>query len=281
MNRRLLLPLCIVVLASCGDKGSLPPEDVLERAARAGITTDTARFTLEARYDAFTDEESETHAFLSSGGRMTDGGRQMQTTIDLRATHTLEGTPLVNATLNGELIMLNGEGVFLLLDDLSLTGNDPLVNAVSFPTGQWMRMGAGSGKILQAGTPDPRLLALQTQVVRVTQRHDMTNVHGRNTYHYSVEIDPQKLERYLQEAGQTPLTSEDREQWKTMQAAGELWIDAETFVLHRAHWELRQPTTAFSLEVDITEHNEDMTISPPANAVDATQILPSAFPLQP
>jgi hypothetical protein len=86
-----------------------------------------------------------------------------------------------------------------------------------------------------------------------------------------VTIDKDKLQEFLAEvARREGIVNPALPDFSSINAIGHLWIDADTFVIHRLSWTITSNNALKPLHIDIlvdlTHQNEPVTITPPAGA---------------
>ncbi len=284
----LLLPLA---LAACGTKrAGLPPEEVMERAARASQELLSAVYDLSGDFSLASGGSTVAQGQATVEGRLQEGGSQIQ--FALEGTLTLpESGP---AAISGKLeVIAAGEQVYLKIHELR---DDPpggilQEEILRGALGQWWLLpapGGGTGATAaSAVTPHPRLLQAQTQVVRVTEDRGIEELRGRDAYHYDVVIDPGKLVAYLREVARERGEDVPEEAYAPLaeiKARGELWIDAESFLAQA----LRRAIDAFPLPDgrllrlsffgNLRDHNAAAAIALPADANPFSQVVLPPLP---
>lgn len=268
MRRILMIIVALLAVSACTEKSPLPSEEVLSRAAGAVPNLLSARFDASIDIEG-TISDQEVAGEVTIKGRMQDAGSQMQFVID-------GDGDVGKSTLKGsvEWIILPSQEVYANIYALSI---DPL--PVFFPflqnmIGQWIQISEGNEVVLPV-TPDPRLLRAQSQVIAVIKDHGLVSVRDRKAYHYTVALDPEKLVEFLRATvreGQTFDEASVRSIVASIRAKGELWIDTETFHIHRIEWDIEKTDkeeTVWDLtaEIEIYDHNSAPPITPPADAL--------------
>lgn len=264
----------------------LPPAEVLEKAAVRSSSLQSARYTLIAEGTVRSGGALWTPR-VSIEGVLQEGGRQSQGTLAALGSVTRAEGP-VAFRIDGEFLVTSPRDFYLRLISLSVTPPSalPALEALQALQGGWWKLPSGDAGGAPAPAPDPRLLRAQTQVVRVTRDLGMTTIHDHPAYHYRVEIDQEKLRSYLRaQSGRSAAAP-------TIDAEGELWIDAETFYLHRLEWIVAESASrgrswqlvgTGSLAVELRDHDKAPGIRPPADfrALGSGNVLHDLMPRSP
>ncbi len=269
----------VLVLAACSRGGAEEPSIVLERAASAARQLQSAAFDAAVSYE--TPKSSMAAALV---GSLAEAGRQLSFALDGTITTETEGfdqTVSIGAdvTVAGEgeayVRLRRADGGILMLPGVGLVPQELL--------GRWFRTGgttaSGSGL-----TPDPGLIAMQTQVLTVTKDRSYEDVDGERCYAYDVILDRTKLLAFLERVARERGDPFEREQAIALldayDAEGTIWIDASTSVIRRVSWKFVSvgdaPHTRATLTLRFKNHNEPVTIVPPADASSLSDALPAA-----
>jgi len=158
--------------------------------------------------------------------------------------------------------------------------------------GMWWSWPRGNEALAVAEvSPDPRMLRAQAEAVAVERDRGMDTVNGHRTYHFDVALDGPKLLRLLQtqatEQGGQLTQGGIGEALRGYDARGELWVDAETFFIHRLAWTVRLPgEQMLRFQADLRDHNAAPLITPPADprplsAELSSRLIRSLLPLLP
>ena len=279
--RLLFCTVCCITLAAClSQNGSarLSPEEVLQKAADATQTLRSAQYVAQGNFDAALD------AWLAEGtvrmnGSLNDAGEQLHFQVDVMA-NIRDGKEEYTAQGNLEVSLLSRDEVYMNVHSLS---SEP-PNAIFRPevlrnlTDRWWLLPPGDTPPEAVGmTPDPRLLQIQSQVVTVSKNRGMETIEGRETYHYDVTLDPEKLLEYLStlaaERGEAFDAAKVRQDLSGIKASGELWIDAGTFYMQKISWNVQQipieggGTASASVTITFRNHNTAPDLEPPAGAM--------------
>lgn len=275
----------LLVLASCARPATLPPEEVLQRAARASREMPSARFTARLVLDGPDASPLPMHAELDAQGRMQHGGRQM--------AFSLEGSgnsgPDTAWQGKAEVVIAGENDVYVLLREFTAPSSDETLSLlIGQFLNQWWHLPPGETPPAAPGmTPDPQMLRMQADIVDVVRDRGLATVHGRSTYHYDVKLNPEKLQRFLEEVakerGEPADAAEQKALTEGIDGTGELRIDADTFAVQGLRWTISsgdqsRPMTVHA-EFDITDFESGEAIGPPKDArvlpLSPSDFLPS------
>ena len=272
MRRFLVCGSLLCVLASCAKPSGLPPEQVLQNAARASQELQSARYTLTSAFVSKTDDRV-TDMDLTMEGVLQDGGSQTQLNVRFDGSLT-EGEQRYDAKGEVDVIVAWENDVYVFLRSLSVRPEYPLFNkkAMERFMGTWWRIPTGEDqRVSSSMTPDPRLLRAQSEIVRVVKDRGIASINGREAYHYDVAMDLEKLAAFLKrvadERGETFDAAATKEFLSSLHASGELWIDTETFYLHRIVWNIPSSEAgglSGQLRADLRDHDAAPPVTPPA-----------------
>lgn len=273
----------VLLLAACGRGGDEAPSVVLERAATAAQQLQSAAFDGQFSYGAPTSGLSARGAVM---GTLADGGKRLSFGIDAEMTMGAERpaqtveviADVIVAGENETYVKLSKvDGSVLLLPGVGLVPEELL--------DRWLSLGSGSASGSDALTPDPSLIALQTQTITVTKDRSYEEIDGHRCYAYDVTLDPAKtmafLERIATERGETFDRGAAETFIASYEARGTIWIDAATSVIRRITWIIDSaPGSARPMDASFTlhlhKHNEPVEITPPTGAVPFENALPDA-----
>lgn len=280
MRFRLFVATFSLVLTACTTQSAVEPlssDVVLSKAAKATHTLKSAKYILTGDIEANNSELWSTDATIRMDGILHDAGEQMRFQLDADATFTTpEDDYELDATL--EVIVASKNEVFMNLHSLTVQPPNPLLRpdlVGKLASKWWILPQDDSLPATSQVSPDPRLLQAQSQVVNVLKDNGIIEMNGSQVYHYDVELDRQKLLTYLEKASAGD-TAFDKEQLSRdlndVTATGELWIDAETFYVHKLQWNIKgYPINTggnadLNFTVTFTDHNNAPDILPPSNA---------------
>lgn len=273
-----------LLLGSCSPAPAEDSATVLGKAVAKAHTLESAVFSAKFSYEIPTPYMS-----FSAGaeGSLADGGRQLKFSFDAKATTA--GDPLHQTiSVEGDVIVADEQETYLRLD--SVIGSVPILPGIGLVPaemlGTWFRIGSSS----TAGTvtPDPSIMAMQTEALMVTRDRSFEKVGGRDCYAYDVTIDRSKLltllEKIAQERGE-PFDRVQAEKFlSAYEARGTIWIDAQTYVIREIAWIFENapgsPVMEASLNMQLRDHDEAVEIVPPADAVPYSDTMnASSLPL--
>lgn len=266
--RKIVFVGALLMLASCARPSPLPPGVVLRRASQATQDLASARYAITGELTSGKDGSS--HGTATIDGVLQDSGKQTQFTLTLAGSFANEGRSY-NANGSMEVIVSWNQELFLFLKDLVVEPAHPLLDQASVELfrGKWWKIpdATQDGASLSV-TPDPRMLEAQAEVVKVERDRGMTTIDGRSVYHYDVSLDREKLVAYMKRIaegrGETLSIEELQEKLQGLVATGELWIDAETFFVHRLTWNVRKedPGDGSGFELTFTANLRDFNSAP-------------------
>lgn len=278
MRRCSYVLLFCALLGACERSSDLPPQEVLKRTARASQELTSARFFLVAtpRWDSVSNGGALT---FNIDGRLQDGGGQVQFLTSVQGDiRGVEGMTSITGAF--ELIVAGSEEVYLNIHSLE---SQPVSPAIESPgliklIGQWVRLSSPvpSSSSVSSIASDPKLLKMQSEVVDVVRDFGLSVSAGRSVYHYAVRLNPDKLLAFLQEVSRTREEVSDMTMFKTLlafvNADGELFIDAETFLIERLIWHITAPDVPFGtfsldLTLDLKDHGKAPPILPPVDVI--------------
>lgn len=275
-----MVALPLMVACSRAVPSTVPPEEVLRRAAVASQSLTSARMTLSGEY-AYRTAGADAPAVKGNvdlSGILQDGGRQAQLHVRLHAD--VRVSPGESFVLDGDgaVIVLEQDRAYLRVDALS---SDPdtlfAPELLQDVLGTWWELPPAreTGAVAEI-TPEPRLLRMQSDVVTVERDRGEVSYAGQQAHHYEVRVDPVKLRAFLEEEARQRGASLDQQVLEGLlaglAASGELWIDARTYALLRARWIIADlPVNAdgrLSLELDLafTDHGNAPPVRPPEDA---------------
>lgn len=287
--RRCSVILSVCLLCACSSQQvsvpHLPPEEVLQRAAKATQTLDSAQYTIQADFDT-NSEVLSVQGKAQIDGSLREAGKQLRFLADISADiKQLQERATVDGAI--EIIMMSEDEVYVRVHSLQTSPSDAMFSPVilaAISGGWWLLPADNPPPIASSITPDPRLLEMQSHVISVERDRGIDTISGRDAYHYDVVINTEKLLAYLSEVYQKQNDTFDRSAYEEsfihMQAQGELWIDAENFYMQKLQWEISDlpldggDTASVAFTVHFRNHNSTPQITPPA---DAKQFTPEAL----
>ncbi len=279
----------VLLLTACSwgkTPGTLPPEEVLQNAARASQTLDSGNYVLDGRYTISGTTDQSSAGDIHMEGTVSHGGEQFQLVLSVNGELT-DSTQKSDITGSLEVIVAGKDAVYMKLHSLNVQPSSSLFrpDLIGQFAGKWWQLPAGTEMVGQVQvSPDPGMLQAQSQVVQVEKDNGLVQLNGRQVYHYTVVLDKEKLLAYLQklaqDRGETFDLVTSRAQIEQLAGQGELWIDAETFNLQRVTWDIASIPMAtigslnLSFTVDFRNHNSAAPIVLPT---DAQPLAPAAL----
>lgn len=268
---------CALILVSCTRAGALPPAEVLKNASEASQTLESASFSIDATIDGEVQELSGAlNGEIDITGQMQNAGRQLKFTINADVAMSDDTQTETQFKGSADMVVAGENEAYLRVNSLELTPPNALFPAavVSQFVNQWWMLPTATGTQLLGAdiTPDPEFLKMQMNVISVETDRGLTKINGRSAYLYDVTIDEAKMKTYLDDVArrQGKELSQEESMLSTMNAKGTLWIDADTFVIHRIVWDLESKEgkqLAVHIDATISDHNKPMTISLPQGAM--------------
>lgn len=281
MRRTLFIVLPALFLGSCLPSGARPaPADILALSTVASQQLLSARFDGEIQFRA--DEivlGGISEGEIKMSGVMQDAGKQLDMKLNIDSSQT-DGSNKMNAEVS--VIVAGQDQTFVRIDALQGGPSGLSVPLLQEWTGKWWKMPAsGFGTSTSTVTTDPQFLQLQSDSVIVTDDNGYETIGGRTAHHYDVVADKQKLAAFLSHvaAGRGQEISEEAAlaTIEHLEMTGELWIDAQTYVLRRVEWSIVSQKQDSPMELifslTLTDHNAQVNIQPPAEIHD--------FPFEP
>ncbi len=274
MQKRTLLIVCTFLLVSCTRHGALQPPEVLQKSFEANQNLESARFDLDTAFKGQTELMSgEFNGTLQANGTMQNGGKQISTDADIRVSRMDPNDQLNTLTLRGSMIVAAENEVYVHVDAASIEPKTELLSdeLIGKILNQWFLLAAGSGSLRtdDTVTADPSLLRMQSKVVKVTKDNGLETLNKKSAYYYDVTIDPALFAQYMSSLPQQKNTTfPSATDFLTMSAKGKLWIDEETFFIHRIVWDITStdPKHPSTVHIDITfadQNAVDSPIAPP------------------
>lgn len=282
---RIAVLLSVVALAGCQGEPGLPSDEVLRRAAEAARGVTSALFSVDGALEQKT-ADGTMDVSVNADGRLQNGGEQIDLRGRMRVAMTQGAAGAMEWDVSGNVVVIDEHEVYLRIENARV---EP-ASAFPVPLGPealetWLRLPAESAAPAPDVTPDPRFLRMQAEVVRVVKDEGIVAYGGKRAYHYDVAVDPDKLRAFLEEmesaGGGGEQSAMTQALLQSTNLRGELWIDAETFVVHRIEWDA-EPAAAGGLDGNLTvtlrDHNTAPPVVPPENAVPLQSVLQHSSP---
>jgi len=223
--------------------------------------------------------------------------------VDLNATSQISGANATGFETPGNIdVALNGSGDQSLPDnqekmDLTLTfdgfpapvsevatGNKVYIQT---PDGQWysfdnttfQQAGCGLASFFTAPTIDLTSLLVLIEHINITDHGD-ENLHGQSLRHMTINMDKVALKQLVLDNPKLKceVGSQDLNTVKNFSSTVDVYIDEKQFYLHRSELQVNlgaddngQTTSSSSdLTIDLSNFNQPVTITAPANATPLT-----------
>jgi hypothetical protein len=278
-----LIVVPAILLISCLPSATRPnPDDVLKLATAASQNLLSAHVQGELQFRA----GEPVFGGIKQGkaeveGVIQDGGRFLDMVISLASEE--QDSVQANISTDMHVIVAGQDNVFLRIDSIAGESSTFVMPA---GTGTWWKLPpTGLSATHATLTPDPKFLELQSKSVVVLDDEGYETIHGRRARHYDVAADKKKLAVFMQEVarsrGHELTEAEALLSIQHLTMNGELWIDAETYVLHKVQWSIVSDDASSPLDVRFTltmrDHNAQVNIQEPNDA----QMLPVEFSLIP
>lgn len=278
--------LSATLLAGCSKPG-LPPTEVLSNATAALEELQTARFSFDASIQIDDASGQQSTADIDLSGTLQNGGDQIAFTIDA-AINSQNPIGMGNIGLNGEVRVAGPNEVYVLLNDFTSSQNALFSPEVlSGIKGKWWLMPSDEAapSVINDVSPDPSLLRAQAEVVTITKNRNIRKRDGVDVYHYDTALDKEKLRTFMQtlaaEKG-NQLSESDEALIDSLDATGELIIDAETYFVREIRWDIHRAvladgrTAQGNISFVLSDHNAAPQIVPPTGATPLA--LPNLIP---
>ena len=272
--RRFVLPIVsgLLLLSACNRAGSLAPTDVLNRATSAAADLQSAEYDVQVDF-GINNKTVDATATAALHGAVARGGQESAFSLTLKASSKRAGQS-TTVDLAGDVVT-DAKNVFVQLHTLAISPETTALHNSKDMLNKWWQIARDdTGASLHTLTPDPSFLRAQSAVVTVTKDKGIETVNGRDAYHYLVTIDPERLLALMKTSAEARGTAFDatatRAELAQYNANGELWIDAETFVLHKLSWTVTSKETPPAMHLQFTvglgKHNQAGPIAIPTKA---------------
>jgi len=291
-KRTIIGALCLVLVACARPPVQrLPVEEVLARAARESQRVESVAFSGDVLLTyASPDREDwmkEVTGEAQISGVSQNGGAQVALEADvvLRSTANTDGGELRGTV---QIVVASPTETYVRIENIRDDSASTFLpqDILEGISGVWWLLPSdGTEAFGTSVTPDPQIINAQSQVVRVSEDKGFATVDGHTTYHYVTAIDPEKLVTYfselsLEEGGLEFDPQALRTFVEESDAQGELWIDAESFLLRRVEWSVNAvplgPERMLSLRfsIDLTDQGSGAPVTIPKGAKPMGLSLP-------
>lgn len=249
----------------------LPASDVLSRAVSASSQLTSAAF----QGTVHVVKEKAWNADASLEGHVSNGGQQSDIHVSA-AMQMLTSSQNAHVQMAGRAIV-DGPVRYVQLQSIESTPAMEPFSQLSPVQGIWWKISAPIGATDSLMSPDPSLLRAQAAIIRVVRDEGFVHIRGHRTYHYGVDIDRKKLEDFLslQSANARHDVDSILRTFDQYIVNGEVWIDAETFVLRRVLWDVRKKDDQLMqivFDISVTDHNASISIVPPSTYTELSNI---------
>jgi hypothetical protein len=272
--KRILFSLiaCSLLVSGCSKKSDLPPDQVLRKSAESVSSLNSAAFTVDASLMA----PGNIQLSGNAEGTLQAGGKQFGFTLQLNG-NVPSNKGLHALTANLDVAVAGENEVYVRIQSLAFTPHHPAFSEdrIQELSGVWWKLpGSSSATPTSTVSADPRLLQAQASVVQVTEDLGIESVDGRDTYHYKVALDREKLLAFLQATASAKGEAFNRasaDMWaNVLTGNGDLWIDHETSFVRRISWKFvgadAQMPISLSLVVNLTKQNIADPVAIPTEA---------------
>lgn len=278
MRRFVYIFFLCAFLGACQRPADLPPHEVLKRTARASQELSSARFFLVAiprwEYSGAGGELT-----FNIDGRLANGGDQIQFLASVQGD-LRDGDRTTSLTSAFEVIVSGSDELYLNVHTLLSQPPHPALQSLLLAeaVGKWLQLSAPVSPVSASSsvTPDPHLLKMQSEIVDIVRDRGQEVRSGRSFYHYNVRLNADKLIAFIKEVSRVreePLHTNMLETLlEFVNADGELFIDAKTFLIERLVWHISAPKVPFGtfsldLTLDLKDHGRAPPIAPPLDAI--------------
>lgn len=287
--RRILLTGIPLLLLSCSRVSDVDPALVLERSALASQNLTSARLQFDGTASLHLENDSIFTTSFAGTGALQNAGSDFALTTHASGTYgnASSDQPVTWGTLFSVISLQPGD-VFLRVDSLQTDPANPMLqsSALTSMLRNWWQMPKRMTDSTEASlTADPSFLRMQAEIVTVTRDKGFDRIDGYSSHHYVVSLDQQKLLSYLKSVAEKRGDVFDAQKVEADLAQftmnGELWIDEESYYVRKIVWTIdKQDADGNSVSglhctITVTDHGEDIRISPPA----VSQPFPSELPL--
>ncbi len=196
-------------------------------------------------------------------GTVIDGGATLLVNASGRMQSDDGEKPLA---FSGALTLPGTGEVYFRIDQFDVPGAQELLsecfddpaNALK----RWWKTGSFKRSAVHRQAADALLIQRQLQALRIDKDNGMTKVGETYLYHYEVSIDPDRLDMLLDQ----PAVDEEA---PAVSGNGELWIDARTFQLTRALWNVGDGMLDVRADIHVLRHGHGGRLLLPTGEAEA------------
>ena len=259
----------------------IDPQEILQRSALANQQVESAAFTIEASYNA-TEPEGIVTASAELDGVLHHTTRLLQSALTARYYRS---EPKQSYALIGNIIASSNDGMYMQVASWEDESETPMIQPGVLNTfqNQWVHLppATDTGAVTTTLTPDPALIRAQVEVVSVSEHLGLSDINGRHMHHLHAALETEKFIAFLQKIADEKQEQFEPDQIRSALAplniSGELWIDAETYLLHRARWNINHSDSQYGytaqIDTHISDHNGDNTVVLPKEVVPLSTVL--------
>lgn len=271
-----LSAVAVLLLCGCRRAGGLPPDDVLRRSTAASSQLQSVQ------YDVTIDLDMNNPLMALSGnakmsGTLAGGGQDAAFSAVVNGTMTRTGGVAMTLQTTADVVS-EAQNSYVRVHTLAVQPEPTLFRGSQAMLERWWKIPREPGQFpSQPLTPDPQFLRAQAAVVTVTEDHGLERLNGGDAYHYTVAIDPDRLVQLMQSTAQQggkPFDAASaRAQILQYDATGDLWIDADSFLVQRLAWSVtaktpqgKTPTMRLRFDASLKNHNSAPAVVIPADS---------------
>ena len=254
---------CLLAAGCTQPRVQLQPSEVLHASVVASNTLDSFSYALQAGIRL-----SEDGIAAMTGALRIDGTLRRERTIatGIGSMEVARPGPLgmVMLRIDGAYALVPQQRPAIRVDGVSTASGGVMLQRDTERRWISLPLEDSPSPMQSASRIDQRWIALQTSALQVTKDLGLAEVDGRDAYHYAVALDVDALQAMF--AGQD---SQELRDTLRDRLNGEVWIDADTFLLQRAVWrlsDLQMPEGSLSMDLDVAvfDHNRAQAqIAPP------------------
>lgn len=264
----------LLLLAGCGPvkRAALQPAEVLHRSVVASNTLDSFSYAMDAEFEAAgtIDAAAMTGSLHLTGSLLRE--RTIATGIGFVNVRFAGGekTEPVELRIEGAYAMVPHQRPALRVDSISTVSGSVMIEHDAGQRWISLPIDDSPSPMESAASIDQRWIALQSSAMHVVKDFGIENFGGSDVYHYQVALNMEALEAMFgpEQDGALRATLQDR-------LKGELWIDADSFLLRRAAWNLEGVPTArgnANVLVDVAVFDQNRAVAkvtpPMANRIE-------------
>ncbi|HRH93783.1 MAG TPA: hypothetical protein PKV72_04615 [Candidatus Peribacteria bacterium] len=265
---------CLLLLAGCGaaKRVVLQPAEVLHRSVVASNTLDSFSYALDAEFETAgtRDAAAMTGSLHLTGSLLRE--RTIATGIgfvNVRFAGDENAGP-VELRIDGAYAMVPHQRPALRMDSISTVSGAVMVQHAAGERWISLPIDDSPTPMESAASIDQPRIALQSSAMQVTKDLGIEKFGGNDVYHYQVALNMEALETMFG-------TGQDGAFRETLQdrLKGELWIDADSFLLRRAAWSLEgvaTPRGSANVHADVSVFDQKKAVAkvtpPMANRIE-------------